>query len=104
MPDLASAGLVNTKRGLRGGITLTRPPEEINLLEISEAVEARQWLGRCLLGLETCSDERSCPMHEFWKKARQDIEKLLRTTTLAHVRDHEKSLDTPLAKLLGRAA
>lgn len=104
MPDLANAGLVATKRGLRGGINLTRAPDKIALLEISEAVEARQWLGRCLLGLETCSDERSCPMHKFWKKTRYDIERLLRETTLADVRDHEKTLDTPLAKLLGRAA
>lgn len=102
MPDLANAGLVATKRGLRGGITLTREPDKISLLEVSEAVEARQWLGRCLLGLETCSDERSCPMHQFWKKTRFDIEKLLRETTLADVSQHELQLDTPLAKLLGK--
>jgi Rrf2 family protein len=102
MPDLANAGLVSTKRGLRGGITLTREPQAISLMEVSEAVDARMWLGRCLLGLEKCSDERSCPMHTYWKGTRQEIERLLRTTTLADVSAHERTLDTPLARMLGR--
>ena len=85
MPELVAAGLVRSVRGKRGGILLARQPEEITLLQISEAVEARQWLGRCLLGLVTCSDERACPVHNFWKDARQQIESTLRYTTLADV-------------------
>jgi len=90
MPGLVAAGLVESVRGKRGGILLARAPEAITLLEISEAVEARQWLGRCLLGLTSCSDERACPAHEFWKGARQQIEVTLRTTTLADVIAHEQ--------------
>ena len=92
MPGLVAAGLVRSVRGMRGGILLARPPEEITLLQISEAVEARQWLGRCLLGLVTCSDERACPVHNFWKDARQQIESTLRSTTLADVIAHERRM------------
>ena len=92
MPELVSAGLVRSMRGKRGGILLARPPKEITLLQISEAVEARQWLGRCLLGLATCSDERACPVHKFWKDARQQIESTLRWTTLADVTAHERRM------------
>ena len=53
MPGLVAAGLVRSERGKRGGVLLARLPEEITLLQISEAVEARQWLGCCLLGLVT---------------------------------------------------
>jgi DNA-binding IscR family transcriptional regulator len=55
-------------------------------------VEACQWLGRCLLGLVTCSDERACPVHNFWKDARQQIEFTLRYTTLADVVAHERRM------------
>jgi Rrf2 family transcriptional regulator, iron-sulfur cluster assembly transcription factor len=89
MPELVAAGLVTSIRGRQGGVKLARPPSEITLLQISEAVEARQWLGRCLLGLTTCSDERACPAHTFWKDSRQQIESLLRHTTLADVMAHE---------------
>ena len=92
MPELVAAGLVRSVRGKRGGILLARPPGEITLLQISEAVEARQWLGRCLLGLVTCSDERACPVHDFWKDARQQIESTLRGTTLADVIAHERRI------------
>ena len=92
MPELVAAGLVRSLRGKCGGVLLARPPETITLLEISEAVEARQWRGRCLLGLTACSDERACPAHAFWKNTRQQIEFVLRTTTLADVIAHEDTL------------
>lgn len=91
MPELVAAGLVSSVRGKRGGVLLGRQPGEISLLEISEAVEARQWLGRCLLGLVNCSDERSCPAHTFWKESRQQIETTLRRTTLADVIAHDQA-------------
>ena len=92
MPELVAAGLVRSMRGKRGGVLLARPSGEITLLQISEAVEARQWLDRCLLGLVTCSDERACPAHEFWKEARAQIEATLRRTTLADVIAHERRI------------
>jgi Rrf2 family protein len=95
MPELVAARLVRSVRGKRGGVLLARLPEAITLLEISEAVEARQWLGRCLLGLAACTDERACPAHAFWKSARQQIETVLRTTTLADVIAHERSPHIP---------
>ena len=36
---LKASGLVAPWRGMRGGYTLTRPPKEINLLEIFQALE-----------------------------------------------------------------
>jgi Rrf2 family protein len=90
-PELVAAGLIRSLRGKRGGVLLARAPSTITLLEISEAVEARQWLGRCLLGLAACTDERACPAHAFWKAARQQIESVLRTTTLADVIAHEQN-------------
>jgi Rrf2 family protein len=91
MPDLVAAGLVRSVRGKCGGVLLARPQDTITLLQISEAVEARQWLGRCLLGLTACTDERACPAHAFWKETRQQIESALRNTTLADVIAHEKT-------------
>jgi len=87
---LADADLVISKRGIKGGTWLKKSPEEITLLEISEAIDGRKWLGRCLLGLEECSDARACPTHEFWKASRAGIEKKLQETTLRDVVDFEK--------------
>ena len=82
---LAAAGLIDSKRGWRGGNQLARPAEEISLFDIAEAIEDLPWLNKCLLGGAECSDERACPTHGFWSGTRKNIERELRSRTLADV-------------------
>ena len=82
---LARHWLVTARRGIGGGITLNRPPGEITLLQIVEAVEGPGWLGECLLGLDECTDLATCPTHAFWQRIRGEITEELRKTTLATV-------------------
>ena len=82
---LARQGLVTARRGVGGGISLTRKPEEITLLEIVHAVEGQDWIGDCLLGLDECSDQSTCPTHDFWQRIRREITEELSRTTLASV-------------------
>lgn len=82
---LARQGLVTARRGIGGGIALTCKPEEITLLEIVQAVEGREWIGDCLLGLDECSDHITCPTHDFWQRIKREITEELGRTTLASV-------------------
>lgn len=81
LKKLVDAGIVASKRGYKGGTWLNRPAAQISLLEISEAIEGRKWVGRCLLGLENCSERRACPTHDFCAH----LEKKLGDTNLAAV-------------------
>ena len=87
---LTSSGLVNAKRGYRGGFQLARSADRITLMDVAEAVEGSDWLPKCLLGLEECSDARACPTHAFWKTERSRIEEELRSQTLRHVAEFER--------------
>jgi Rrf2 family iron-sulfur cluster assembly transcriptional regulator len=96
---LSTSGLITSKRGYRGGITLTRPASEISLLEIVKAVEGEQWIGPCLLGMSECASGVKCPTSAQWKQISRQIETVLETTTLADVvsamkREH-RSAATP---------
>lgn len=82
---LGETGLITSRRGVNGGVTLGRSPDEISLLEIAEAVEGSVWLNRCLLGLEECTDARACPTHHFWKPLREQVRQKLKSLTLADV-------------------
>ncbi len=82
---LCKSGILTSKRGHKGGVWLTRKADEISLYEISEAVEGGDPFTACLLGLETCSDERACPNHAFWKGSRDRIRRQLEKTSLADV-------------------
>lgn len=81
--SLARQGLVQTKRGYHGGISLAGTAEDISLLQVVEAVEGDQWLGECLLGMNGCDALAICPTHDFWSRIRQEITEELRKTTLA---------------------
>ena len=88
--SLSLSGMIVSKRGYRGGVALTRPANQISLLDIVKAVDGKLETSQCLLGLAECSDERACPVHEFWKVERQRIIDQLRCTTLADLAEFEK--------------
>jgi Rrf2 family protein len=88
---LGGSGLIEAKRGYRGGFRLARAADRISLLAVAEAVEGGDWLSRCLLGLEECSDQRACPTHQFWKTQRQDIQRELQRLSLCDVAQFERA-------------
>ncbi len=82
---LARQGIISTKRGQRGGIGLGRPAGEVSLLEVVVAVEGRDWMSPCMLGMKDCGHRFACPLRAFWAKLRRQIESELRRLTLADV-------------------
>ena len=83
LAQLREAGLVEAKRGYRGGFILARPAEEITLFEVIEAVEPGALEAKCFYGTNLCSEERACAVHEFWSDLRTRVEAFLRDTTVA---------------------
>jgi Rrf2 family transcriptional regulator, iron-sulfur cluster assembly transcription factor len=83
--SLGQTGLIQSKRGAKGGLLLSRPPEKISILDIQRAVEGEPLKDHCVLGLLKCSSECPCPMHSFWSQERRKIERRLARTTLAQV-------------------
>ncbi len=98
---LARNGLINAKRGYRGGFALAKPAEKISVFRVVEAVEGHAWRNGCLLGLSQCSDERACPSHVFWKTQRKKIEQFLRSLTLAQVAEFENRHQAQLLRSAG---
>lgn len=80
---LTSAGLVRAFRGPGGGLELGRAPHAISLASIVRAIEGPIESDWCLLGLDTCSQENSCPLHQRWAPLRERMQRLLDQTTLA---------------------
>ncbi len=82
---LSEHGIVEAKRGYRGGVWLVRPPDAISLWDISVAIDGEGCLSECMLGESFCKDLRDCPTHAFWKSRRHEIKKELEDTTLEDV-------------------
>lgn len=89
--DLVRAGVLESTRGTGGGFRLTRPAEEIPLLEVIEPYE-RFDDRRCPFGNKECSETNPCLAHEEWKKvllAEQNFLKRTSVASVAHARDED---------------
>jgi Rrf2 family protein len=81
--SLRGRGLVRSTKGPGGGYQLARPGDQMRVIEVIEAVDGRVDLDTvCILGLDTCSDEASCALHDVWKLFRQNYATTLTNMTL----------------------
>lgn len=71
--DLAHAGLVSTRRGMRGGIALLGEPQAITLKQVIEAVEGPIYLNRCLVRPGVCPRDSVCTAHPVWVRIQELI-------------------------------
>ncbi|MEO0652624.1 MAG: Rrf2 family transcriptional regulator [Planctomycetota bacterium] len=82
LQPLVARGLVHSQRGRSGGFRLAKEASQINLYEIVDAEEHLGRLGQCMLGQAECSDERACPLHEYWSATCDHYLGILSTTTI----------------------
>lgn len=71
--QLSIAGLLNTSRGARGGVTLARAPEKITLLEVVEAIDGPIRLNECVHADGMCAFADDCPLVSVWQDAQRDL-------------------------------
>jgi Rrf2 family nitric oxide-sensitive transcriptional repressor len=86
LQSLVAAKLVKSQRGLGGGMSLAKPPSEMTILEVVNAVDPIQRIRTCPLGLES-HGVRLCPLHKRVDNALATVEDAFRATTLQEVID-----------------
>ena len=79
---LTKVGLVRSHRGVKGGVTLARRPEEITLLEVIEKVEGPIFLNVCLIKQGYCHRDVTCPVHPVWREAQTALLGVLGSYTM----------------------
>ena len=82
---LADAGLLQVKRGSRGGFQLARPAEAITLADIVLASEDGLRLIDCLECAGTCEREPDCVARNVWEGMQQAMREYLESRTLADI-------------------
>ncbi len=90
--DLARGGFIETFPGRDGGIKLARPPEEINLLQVTEHFEANFSISECIHAKGVCPFEASCPVQRKWVRLQQIITAELESITFADLREDALAL------------
>jgi len=85
LANLVQHELLAAMAGPSGGYCLTRPPEEISLLQVVEAAEGSIKLERCVLHGGPCDWENACPIHIPWARAQAAMVSELGATTMAQL-------------------
>ena len=80
---LTQEGLLRTYRGAFGGVILARQADQITLRQIIEAVEGPINLMWCMAQSGECQRDATCPVHEVWHQAQDELLRRLDSVTLA---------------------
>ncbi len=83
MAPLAAAGLIHSTRGVGGGVWLAKPPEDIKLSGVIEAMEGPIVPVDCIQDPHACDRSGLCASRDVWTEVQHAIYKVLNGITLA---------------------
>lgn len=85
LKKLARAGVVVSQRGAKGGYALARPPQQIGIHEVIEAIEGPIAVTECSdeSSDSSCEYETSCGVRANWQRINHAVHDALSEITLA---------------------
>lgn len=93
LQDLVRKGFVQSLKGPTGGFYLEQSSLNYSLADIVKAIDGNKLFTGCALGLKNCSAVKPCPIHNEFKKVREDIYALLEN---ARIGEFSKQLEKNL--------
>jgi Rrf2 family protein len=94
--QLSVAGVVSTSRGARGGVSLARPPQEVSLLEVIEAIDGPITLNECVPDASECVFGDDCPVHGVWCETQATLVEKLKATNFRRLTDNRTAARQPV--------
>jgi Rrf2 family protein len=91
---LVGAGIIRSTRGARGGLQISRKPENIKLSEVVNLLEGAITPVDCVTDPECCERADSCVTRDIWSEMKNAIDKTLDSITLQDLLEREKSKET----------
>lgn len=86
LQKLVRAGIVSSFQGVKGGFRLAKLPETISFFDIMQVTEGPLALNICTEDRKACDLSRTCRVHPFWVRVRQEVEEVFRRVTFARIR------------------
>lgn len=83
--QLSIAGVLQTWRGARGGVSLALMPDNITLLEVVEAIDGPITFIGCVTDSSNCTFGEKCPLRPVWCDAHSEFINRLKTTTFGQM-------------------
>lgn len=90
--SLSKAGIIRSHRGVRGGFTLAKSPDEISVKEVLETIQGPYHLMKCLNDVSACTNGRTdfCALREVLLIAEKQLVTVFEQFTLADLARWQK--------------
>ncbi len=85
--ELAKAGIIEIRQGVRGGFILIKDPADITLLDVVETMIGEIYLNDCVCRPSSCDASTTCSVHKVWQYARKQLRETLASVTFASLID-----------------
>jgi Rrf2 family cysteine metabolism transcriptional repressor len=92
---LIAAGVVKSKRGARGGVSLLKPPSEIKLSEVVRLLEGSITPVDCVNNPALCHRSNFCVTRDIWVEMKEAMNQVLDSTTLQDLVERQKRKGRP---------
>lgn len=79
--------LLCSMKGPNGGFKLSRPADNITLIEIVDAIDGLDIFKQCGIGFKECDENDPCPIHTEYKNIRDHVRELFENKTLEALAD-----------------
>lgn len=87
LQKLVKCGIVNSTKGPMGGFSITDSQREIPIYDIVVAIEGENIFDQCGLGLNRCSPEHPCPIHNEYKEVRTRVKQIFKQKKIKDLGD-----------------
>lgn len=87
--ELKHGGILESRRGVRGGYTLARAPEEISVGQVLRIVDGAFAESSCIHNEAmggVCVEGQSCGLKQVWRDVQASVERILFDTSFEEVR------------------
>jgi len=94
LQKLSKNSIIKSDKGPTGGFSIDKTElEKVKLCSIVYAIDGDAVYTGCGLGLKKCNENKPCPVHNQFKLIREELKKMLETTTVKTLAtDFEKGL------------
>lgn len=83
LQELSRTQIIDSVKGPNGGFSME--PEKISKIKLSQvvlAIDGDSVYKGCGLGFKQCSEKQPCPVHDKFKVVRDELRKMLESTTI----------------------
>ena len=92
---LIAGGIIRSARGIGGGVSLARPPEQVRLSEVVQLLEGSIVPVECVSNPEVCSRSKFCVTRDIWAELKRAMNGVLESTTLQDLVERQKRKEQP---------